>query len=160
MYPLPRMWWWTPWTHSLTSLTGLCHFLLYSSLCLATTWLLANFLVFDIPRWTLCNSCRTCCCSLAGITTLMPHMTQSFSKVSSVHLFQYSFNVSYTLSGQPCSVYHSTLLNMGSCPVTHLSCADVMGRASICQTVKLWVSGCLLVSVLWSGRCDNVSAFA
>ena len=124
------------------------------------TWLLANVLVFDIPRWTLCNSCRTCSCSLAGITTLVPHMTQSSSKVSSVHLFQYVFSVSSTSSGQPCLVCHSTLLNMGSRPITHLSLSDVMGRASICRTVKMSVSGCVLVSVLWSGRCDYASAFA
>ena len=87
-------------------------------------------------------------------------MTQSSSKVSSVRLFQYGFSASSTLSGQPCLVYLSTLLSMGSRPVTRLSCVDVMGRASSCQIVKISVSGCLLVSVLWSGKRDKASAFA
>ena len=160
MYPLLRMWWLTPWMqgdcrwripYSLTSYTGLCHFC-YLRVCLATT--------LDFLPISWFYSCRTCSCSLAGITTLMPHMTESSSKISSVHLFQHSFNVSFTSSGQPCLVYRSTLLNIESHPVTRLSWADVMGRASICWTVKMSVSGCLLVSVLWSGRRANASAFA
>ena len=85
---------------------------------------------------------------MVGVTTLMPHMTQSSSEVSSIHLFQYSFSVSSSLSGQPCLVYYSNLLKMEPCLITHLSCADVMGRASISQIVKILVSGCLLVLVL------------